>query len=271
MARGRARAWVVAWSALLLPGAGLATAPPQSYVVGVIPQAPPLAMHAAWSPIVERLAARSGISLRLKVYEDMGAFARDYAAGGPDILFAHPAMAADAHRVQGYLPLVRDRRRIAGILFVRRDSPYRTPRDLEGKGIAFVGDRAYCTALVAASLDVPGTRLRFDRQYAGSSQNVLRAVILGKAEAGASMDFALEDEPEETRALVRPILTTAKTASHPLAAHPRVPPEVRLRLTAALLEMARDPGDRPLLAAVRMPDPEPADYERDYRALEPRR
>lgn len=225
-------------------------------------------MHERWSPVVERLAARTGIALRLKVYEDMGKFEQDLLAGGPDLVFAHPAMAADAHRRQGYEPLVRDRRRLSALLFVRRDSPVRSPKDLEGKRVAFVGSGNYCTFLVEAMLEKEEDRPRFDVQYVGSTRNVVRAVILGKADAGASLDLSLEAEPEETRALLRPILATPTTAPHPLAAHPRVPREIRSKLARALLEMAGDPAGRALLGAVRMPDPEPADYERDYRSLE---
>jgi hypothetical protein len=47
-----------------------------------------------------------------------------------------------------------------------------------------------------------------------------------------------------------------------------VPLEVRLRIATAVLEMAAVEADRALLSAVWMPDPEPADYERDYRSLE---
>ncbi len=241
---------------------------PRGWVLGVIPQAPPVAMHQAWSPLVERLAARTGIPLRLKVYDDMARFEEDFLAGGPDLIFAHPAMVAEAHQRQGYEPMIRDRRPLSALLFVRKDSPMKSPSDLDGKRIAFVGGRNYCTFLVEAMLEKDQARPRFVLQYAGSTRNVIRAVILGKVDAGASLDLSLEGEPEETRALIRPILATPSTASHALAAHPRVPRPVRSRLAQALLEMARDPADRPLMTAVRLPDPEQADYDRDYRSLE---
>lgn len=253
---------LVAWAA-----AGHAAAP-RVWVLGIIPQAPPVVMHEQWSPLVERLSARTGIPLRLKVYEDMSKFEVDFLGGGPDLIYAHPAMAAEAHRRQGYEPLIRDRRRLSALLFVRRDSPVQGPSDLDGKRVAFVGGRNYCTFLVEAMLEKDQKRPRFVLQYAGSTRNVIRAVILGKAEAGASLDLSLEGEPEETRALIRPILASPTTASHALAAHPRVPREVRAKLAQAFLDMARNEADRVLLKAVRIPEPELADYARDYRSLE---
>jgi len=256
-------------AALLLPGRSDAREESRpGYVLGVLPQATPLAMYQRWNPLVERLAVRTGVPLRLKVYEDMGAFERDFLAGGPDLIFAHPLMAVDAHRRQGYEPLVRDRRQITAFLFVRKDSPFHDVGDLDGRRIAFVGSSNYCTGLVEAMLARSESRPRFDRHFAGSSLNVLRAVILGRAEAGATLDLAFQAEPEEMRELVRPILTSGKTAFHPVAAHPRVPKGVRDQLIAAILGMAKAPDDRALLAGVSMPDPEGADYERDYRSLE---
>jgi phosphonate transport system substrate-binding protein len=246
-------------------------AAPPPFVIAVLPQAPPLAMHESWNPFVERLAVRAGLPLRLKLYDDMSEFERDFLAGVPDLIFAHPAMMVDAHLRQGYVPLVRDRRPLSALLFVRKDAPFERLRDLEGKAIAFVGGHSYCTILMRAMLDGDRERIRFDAQRVGSARNVLRAVLLGKADAGATLDLVLETEPEEMRRLIRPIFATPPTASHPIAAHPRVPAAVRSRLAGEVLDMARDEADRPLLARIRMPDPERADYERDYRPLERRR
>lgn len=267
MRKPRAAAGLVL--ALLLAGRGDAREESRpGYVLGVLPQATPIAMYQRWNPLVERLAERTGVPLRLKVYDDMGAFERDFLAGGPDLIFAHPLMAVDAHRRQGYEPIVRDRRQITAFLFVRKDSPFRSVSDLEGRRIAFVGSSNYCTGLVEAMLARSKVRLSFDRHFAGSSLNVLRAVILGRAEAGATLDMAFQAEPEDMRELVRPILSSGKTAFHPVSAHPRVPREIQARLTAGILAMATVPADRALLAAVSMPDPEGADYARDYRPLE---
>jgi len=239
------------------------------YEVAIIPQAPPVAMFERWGPLLARLSARTGVPLRAKLYEDMGAFERDLLAGQPDLLFAHPVMTVAAHKAQGYVPLVRDERSLIGWLFVRRDSPYRTVADLVGKRIAFVGDKSFCTSVVTRALvELHGAPVALDRSHAGSTRNTLRAVILGKADAGVSLDVALEDEPGEMRDLIRPVLTTAPHAPHPIAAHPRVPAEVRQRIAAAVLEMARSESDRRLLATVRLSRPVLADYDRDYRGLE---
>lgn len=255
---------------LLLPAAGRAASdhPGAVYHVGIIPQAPPVAMYERWGPLLARLSALTGASLKAKLYESMEAFEQDFLAGGPDLLFAHPAMAAAARQAQGYLPLVRDRRLLSGWVYVRADSPYRSVAELGGKRIAFVGERSFCTVLVRSALAEGAPELAFERSFHGTTRNVLRTVVLGKAEAGASLDASLELEEAELRGLIRPLLTTRKFPPHPISAHPRVPAALQRRVTEAVLEMAGNDADRPLLAAVRMPHPEPADYARDYKDLE---
>lgn len=262
---------LAAWWLLALPAPAPAADAPV-YQVGIIPQAPPVAMFEKWGPLLARISERAGVPLKAKLYDNMGDFERSFLEGAPDLLFAHPAMYVAARKAQGYIPLVRDRRELSGQIFVRIDSPYRTVSDLAGKRLAFVGEKSFCTILVHAALEAmrPAARLTFDKSFHGSTRNVLRMVLLDKADAGASLDAGLELEDAESRRLIRPVLISPPFAPHPLAAHPRVPPEVRRKVAQAVLQMALDEPDRRLLAAIRMPDPLLADYERDYRPLEPR-
>jgi phosphonate transport system substrate-binding protein len=113
-----------------------------SYVLGVVPSAPPVTMHANWMPIVERLAQATGLSLTLKVYEKMPDFEADLERGGPDFAFSNPMQIVLFHAAQGYVPLVRSSQPLVGVLFVPVDSPIRTVEELEGKQIAFVGAKS---------------------------------------------------------------------------------------------------------------------------------
>lgn len=127
--------------------AGLAQPPevfaaePRTYVIGVVPQLPPVAMHTNWAPFMDRLSADTGLAFSLKVYEKMLDFEADFKAGVPDFIFASPVQIVMARAAQGYTPLVRSSKRVAGILFVRKDSDVRSVRDLAGREIAFVGTK----------------------------------------------------------------------------------------------------------------------------------
>ncbi len=249
---------------LLLAWSVAHAAPPRRYVLGVIPSAPPLAMYEQWDPLVARLAARVGAPIHLRLYDDMARFEQALQSGDVDLVFTHPLMTIEAHERQGYEPLVRDRRRVAVIVFVRRDSAVRSISELAGKRIAVVGRQSYCTELLEQMLRSAGLQPLVQQMYAGTSLNAVRSVALGRAEAGAVLDLRLEEMPDALRSAVRPLVSSRDTASHPLSAHPRVPREIRARIVGAFLEMERDAPGRALLEGIHMPDPEPADYERDY-------
>ena len=84
--------------------------PSPRYVIGVVPSYPPLTTHAAWSPFVERLSRETGLEITLKVYENMPDFEAAFASGATDFIFANPVQAMQAHKMQGYTPLVRANR-----------------------------------------------------------------------------------------------------------------------------------------------------------------
>lgn len=112
------------------------------YRIGVIPTWPPVVTHTDWSPFVARLINDTGLALRLKVYENMSDFEHDILTPeAPDFIFANALQIVVAHREQGFLPLIRGGNAIQAELFVRKDSPTRTVDDLEGKKIAFVGEK----------------------------------------------------------------------------------------------------------------------------------
>ncbi len=125
----------------LIPGEGPA-AEKKAYTIGVIPTWPPVVTYAQWSPFVERLSHDTGLKLRLRVYEKMSDFEHEITTSkGPDFIFVNALQAVIAHREQGYIPLVRGKNSVEGIVFVKKDSKIKNVKDLSGKRIAFVGSK----------------------------------------------------------------------------------------------------------------------------------
>jgi phosphonate transport system substrate-binding protein len=255
---------------LLIFGASLPASARQGdvYTLAVIPSAPPITMHKQWMPFVERLARETGLDIRLRLYEKMAEFERDIWGGTPDFIFSSPIQLMVAHKSSGYVPLVRGSRRIAVGLFVRKDSPIRSIDDLAGKKISFVGNKNICSVFVRHLLAEHKNKLSFVNEYAGSTRNVIINVLLGKSDAGSVFMPELERESAETRDQLRAVLMTPEIAPHPLSAHPRVPRTAQEAVKKATLAMAVPPDGAELLKTLRLQSPVPADYERDYRALE---
>ncbi len=108
----------------------------------------------------------------------------------------------------------------------------------------------------------------FEKEYSGSTANVIKSVLLLKAEAGATFNTELNKEPPEVIEQIRTIAATRKIPSHPLAAHPRVPQAFRVAVQEAVLALAATPTGAELLSKLRLASPLAADYERDYQSLE---
>jgi len=108
----------------------------------------------------------------------------------------------------------------------------------------------------------------FEKEYAGSAGNVVKSVLLGKTDAGATFTPELEKEPAEVRSKLRTVLETPKISSHPLCAHPRVPRSAQEAVKKAALAIAATPEGAELFRNIRLPSPVAAEYERDYRPLE---
>ena len=255
-------------SLLLLPWLSGPVRAAGDYTIGVVPQMPPVAMYTNWTPLIEHLNRKSGLSLKLKVYENMDEFERDFLAGNPDLIFSSPAQIVLARQAQGYIPLVRNSRRIKGVLYVRRDSPIREVNQLQGKNIAFVGMKSLCSIIVRHRLGEHPATITYNSIYSGSSENVYKSVILGRADAGATLEMEIGEVSPEVSKLLRPLMTSQEINPHPLSAHPRVPEEVRRTIREAVLHLQGDEKGQELLRRIRLPSPVAADYARDYQNIE---
>jgi len=252
---------------LLMPPSASA-ADRQTYTFAVLPQKPPVAMHELWAPLIERLERELGVSIKLKLYQGMANFEEGLKRGDGDFIFSTPPQMVLARKSQNYIPLVRGTRELAGVLFVRRDSPIQRVEDLKKTEISFVGERNLCSVVTRHSLSQHQTDLNLVPLYSGSTANVFKNVLLGKTPAGASLDVEVEKAPPEISSQLRTIMTTPKVAPHPVAAHPRVPKKVRERMKAALLKLSGENSGLELLKRVGIGETMLADYARDYRPLE---
>lgn len=240
----------------------------KTYVFAVLPQQPPASMHALWIPLIERLERELGIIIRLKLYDSMSGFEAGLKRGAGDFIFSTPPQMVIARSSQKYIPLVRGNRELAGVLFVRKDSPVKSVADLKATEVAFVGERNLCSVMTRYSLSQYNADLNLVPLFSGSTTNVYRNVLLGKVAAGATLDVDIERESPDTVAQLRVIMTTPKVAPHPVSAHPRVPKALREKMTATLLKLSKEKDGKELLERVRIGEVVPADYARDYKKLD---
>lgn len=256
---------------LLLSGASLAQSAGNSertYTLARAPQLTARTLVETWGPFVQRISRDTGISINLQVFDSRERFEAELFAGLPDFAFGNPYHSILAHESLGYVAMIRDDSTLlVGIIVVRKDSPIRAIQDLMGKLIAFPDPHAMAASLYTRALLSEEHHLKFEPLYVGTHENVYRSVYLGRADAGGGVQRTLDEEPVELRNQLRVVFETPGVPPHPLIAHPRVPPEVRERLSAAILRMADDAEGRKLLDDVQLSKPIAADFTRDYSAV----
>lgn len=236
----------------------------RTYTLAVIPNMTTMTLHKNWTPFVEQLSKSLGIKLELKLYDKIGTFLEDTLDGKADFIYSAPNMFYLAHQKQNYIPLVRSSHMIRGQVFVRKDSPYTKISDLKGKNIAFVGPKNICSVITRHSLNTGQGAIDYNTSYSGSTVNVAKIVLLGKADAGATLDISMTGDIPELVNEFRILLETEKIAPHPLAAHPRVPKTLQDAVTATVLAFDSKEHSRKMLEAVKLVKPIRADFKRDY-------
>ncbi len=265
----RAVLWPLWLMGLLSGHQAQAQAITPTYTLGLIPQGTALSMHRRWAPLVKRLSRETGLDFKLRLYEHVSEFEQALAEGQLDLAYLNSTQEAMAFNHQGYMPLVRSSKKFKGAVFVHRDSPIQSLDDLRNQDIAFVSERSLCSVTLRQNLQQESGDASFNIIYAGSSSNVYKNVILGRAVAGGTLDVSLLRESPEIISRLRPIYETPELAPHPIAVHPRHAQTLGEPLTQAMLRIAEDPAGQKLLRKVRMPSPlMRADYQRDYQWLE---
>ena len=255
--------------ALQLWGVGAASArSPLKYSFAVVPQLAPTELHREWAPVLARLSRDAGMTLELKVIPTIAQFEAAFLKGAPDFAYVNPYHAVMAKQAHGYQPLLRDQQGLTGVLLVRKDSPYTEASQLKEQTLGFPAPNAFGASLYMRALLSEKVKIPFETIYLGTHPNVFRQVLRGGVAAGGSIEDLFNGEMPEIRDQLRIIFKTPEVASHPVVAHPRLPESARRALTQAFLAMAKDPAGQALLKAIRMPDPVPAEYARDYKPLE---
>ena len=126
----------------------------ETYTLGVVPQFEPRKLFATWKPIVDELQQRTGLTIRLAAALTVPEFENELEKGSFDFVYANPYHILRVRKSQGYLPLVRDAQPLRGILVIRRDSPIREVKELNGKTLAIPSANALgASLLIQADLE----------------------------------------------------------------------------------------------------------------------
>lgn len=223
----------------------------QTYTFGIVPQFEARKLARIWEPIIDEIEKRTGYDFEIVGSPRIPEFETSFMNGEFDFAYMNPYHALVAARTQGYQPLLRDGgRELFGILVVRDDSDYQSVEDLEGHTIAFPAPNALGASLLIRSDLTNQRNVNFSPTYVSTHGSAYLNVILNQAAAAGGVMGTFRSQPIEISEQLRVLYKTTRVPPHPIAAHPRVPQDVKRRVTQAFLDLWKTGYGRELLERV---------------------
>jgi len=226
-------------------------------IFAMVPQQSPLELAKRWVPIIQYISEQSGVPLQFQTAKDLQTAQQDMKAGVYDIAFINAYYYAAYSRVPGYSVFAQEKdAKFVGILVTRKDSPYRSVEDLDGKRLAFASPTAVTSMQAFTHLRDKNTN--FAPEYVMSMDSVYRSVAKGLYPAGAGemrtfggMDPAVRDQ-------LRVLWSAEPMPPFTFSAHPRVPKSDVNKIQKVMIEMGDTPRGVELLKAINMKGIAPA-------------
>jgi len=226
----------------LLFGLGGASADNATIEIGIIPTLSTRTILTTYQPLREHLEEQLKQPVVLVTAPDYRTFIDRTQRGEYRYVVTAPHFARLAQAEAGYVPMVRVKRELRGILVTRADSNIKTINDLRGKIVSTPENIAVVTMLGLQQLREHGlepNRKVTMRAYASFNSAVL-AVQNGESDAAFTAQTALNQMPEETRSALRTIATTNTVPHVIFLASKKVPPIEVERMTRLLLEFSEN-------------------------------
>lgn len=222
----------------------------QEYSFGIVPQAAGSKLSKLWSPILQYLEENSQIDLRFATTRNINTFEKRMDSGKYDFVYVNPQQYVSYSKQHGYAAFAKaKKKRLKGIIVVKKDSPYRSLNDLNSSELAFPSN-AFAANLVPRAVLVK-TNVGFSSKYVSSHDSVYRNIARGRYPAGGGVLRTFNSTNPEYRDKLRILWTSDGYTPHAFAAHPRVPQSIVDKLQKALIKMDKEPHGKSLLKKIR--------------------
>ena len=225
----------------------------QVYSFGVVPQFLPNKIIEIWEPVLTEVSRRSGVELQLAGAQDIPTFEETFGIGSYDFAFMNPYHFTTAQSLKGYIALVNDNgRKLRGVVVVAKNSPIQNLSDLNGEKVSFPSPNALgASLLVRAELEQIHNSF-VKPVYRETHTFSYLAALVGETAAAGGVLSTLKAQKKQVQDGLRVIYETTGVPPHPIAAHPRVPEDVRERVKQAFLGLGQTEDGKAMLAKIPM-------------------
>jgi len=219
------------------------------YTFGVVPQQSASKLARLWVPLLDKVGEISGVKLVFKTTRDIPTFESRLSAGEYDLAYMNPYHYTVYQEMSGYMAFAREgKKRIVGIVVVKKDSPIKDIKELAGTQVAFPAPAAFAaTILPQANFRQMG--IEINSQYVSSHDSVYQAVARGFYDAGGGIYRTLNKVDDKTRSMLRVLWQTESYTPHAFASHPRLETEIVNNIQEAFLVLNSSPEGKKLLSS----------------------
>ena len=219
---------------------------------GIAPQQEPEKVRAMWAPFFRYLEKEVGHPFAFETASSIEEFQKRVLEGRYDIWWGNPLTYVQVSKRLGYQAIARDTTRIAGLLVVLKEDGPKSPKELQGKKVAYsapdaIGGTLLVQALIARAGVAPD---QVETIYTGSHDAVYKAVLEGKAAAGGGVPRSFNALSAEQREKLVVLAKTEEVAPQPFAVHPRLYRSVVAKIQRAMIKLNWAPEGKDILQSI---------------------
>ncbi|MBL8397225.1 MAG: PhnD/SsuA/transferrin family substrate-binding protein [Candidatus Accumulibacter sp.] len=231
-----------------VPAAAAGTATrDDALTIGIVPNISAAALQGQYENLkryLERLG--NGQKVRLVIPANFKSFFDSTMRGDYDLAIAAPNLARVAQIDRNLIPLVGYEPRIAANMVTLAEGGIATPRDVQGKPLAFANPQSL-VAMYGQQWMASEFKLEPGRDYevkgARTDLGVGRMMLTGEAVAAIMSQGELRALPAEEAARMKVVEVFARIPNFIVLAHPRLGREQTARLRTQLKSFLADPAD----------------------------
>jgi phosphonate transport system substrate-binding protein len=222
------------------------------YSFGVLSQRSAVLTAQYWNPILDYVAAKANVQLRLRVAHTAPESNEAIDRGEYDFVYANTIF-RPAARAQGYTVIARPRTApITGQIVTLEDSPVKDLAGLAGQVVGFPSRTAFVGYVVPMD-HLLRAGIAVTPVFGGNQEGIMAQLKAGKVVAAGVNGAVMKNFAAREGVRYRVLWQSPAFLDLPIAAHPRVPPAVRAAVRAALIGMSEDvEGARVLEASARL-------------------
>ncbi len=224
----------------------------KDYSFAIVPQQSATKLAKLWGPVLTKLSAETGLSIKFTTAKDIPTFEARLAAGEYDFAYMNPYHYTVFSQSPGYVALANQKgKRIQGIMVVKKQSPLQSLVDLDAQQIAFPSPAAFAASVLPRA-ELNKQQISHVPKYVSSHDSVYLAVARGLVSAGGGIMRTFNNTDPAIRSQLRILWKTKKYTPHAFAAHPRVSEDHRAKIQQALIGLEDSEAGRSLLAGLNL-------------------